>query len=78
LIDTLRDWGVKVVFGMPGDGINGIMAAVRTRKDADQALKFGESLAKGQPKPMKIATTVAENRLRELIWDMTACGRCAH
>src|ERR671915_471277 len=33
LIDTLNDWGVEVVFGMPGDGINGIMEALRTRED---------------------------------------------
>jgi pyruvate dehydrogenase (quinone)/pyruvate oxidase len=33
LVDTLRDWGVEVVFGFPGDGINGIMEALRTRRD---------------------------------------------
>jgi pyruvate dehydrogenase (quinone)/pyruvate oxidase len=33
LIDTLSDWGVDVVFGMPGDGINGIMETLRTRQD---------------------------------------------
>lgn len=32
LIETLCDWGVDVVFGMPGDGINGIMEALRTRE----------------------------------------------
>jgi pyruvate dehydrogenase (quinone) len=32
LIDTIRDWGVEVVFGMPGDGINAIMEALRTRQ----------------------------------------------
>ncbi|HET7340953.1 MAG TPA: thiamine pyrophosphate-dependent enzyme [Methylomirabilota bacterium] len=34
LIDTIHDWGVDVVFGLPGDGINGIMEALRTRKDS--------------------------------------------
>jgi pyruvate dehydrogenase (quinone)/pyruvate oxidase len=34
LIDTLHDWGVDVVFGLPGDGINGIMEALRKRRDA--------------------------------------------
>jgi pyruvate dehydrogenase (quinone) len=34
LIDTLREWGVEVVFGLPGDGINGIMEALRKRQDA--------------------------------------------
>jgi pyruvate dehydrogenase (quinone) len=33
LIDTIIDWGVEVVFGLPGDGINGIMEALRTRQD---------------------------------------------
>src|SRR5881275_2880282 len=33
LIDTLSDWGVEVVFGLPGDGINGIMEALRQRQD---------------------------------------------
>lgn len=32
LVDTLIDWGVEVVFGLPGDGINGIMEALRTRQ----------------------------------------------
>lgn len=34
LIDTLIAWDVKVVFGLPGDGINGIMEALRTRQDS--------------------------------------------
>src|ERR1700751_40617 len=33
LVEVLIDWGVDVVFGLPGDGINGIMEALRTRKD---------------------------------------------
>src|SRR6201988_1281864 len=33
LVDTLVDWGVEVVFGLPGDGINGIMEALRKRSD---------------------------------------------
>src|SRR5256714_7237978 len=33
LVQTLIDWGVEVVFGLPGDGINGIMEALRTHKD---------------------------------------------
>ncbi|HEY1250627.1 MAG TPA: thiamine pyrophosphate-dependent enzyme [Thermoanaerobaculia bacterium] len=33
LIETLLDWGVSVVFGLPGDGINGVMEALRTRQD---------------------------------------------
>ena len=33
LIDTIMDWGVDTVFGLPGDGINGIMEALRKRQD---------------------------------------------
>lgn len=33
LVESLQDWGVEVVFGLPGDGINGIMEALRTRQD---------------------------------------------
>jgi len=33
LIERLIDWGVRVVFGLPGDGINGIMEALRTRQE---------------------------------------------
>jgi pyruvate dehydrogenase (quinone) len=33
LVDRLIDWGVDTIFGLPGDGINGIMEALRKRKD---------------------------------------------
>ncbi len=33
LIESLQDWGVDTIFGLPGDGINGIMEALRTRRD---------------------------------------------
>lgn len=33
LIETIIDWGVDVIFGLPGDGINGIIEALRTRQD---------------------------------------------
>lgn len=33
LVDTLIDWGVEVVFGLPGDGINGIMEALRRKQE---------------------------------------------
>jgi pyruvate dehydrogenase (quinone) len=34
LIETIQDWGVDVIFGLPGDGINGIMESLRTRQEA--------------------------------------------
>jgi pyruvate dehydrogenase (quinone) len=33
LIETLIDWGVDTIFGIPGDGINGIMEALRKRQE---------------------------------------------
>jgi pyruvate dehydrogenase (quinone)/pyruvate oxidase len=33
LVETLLDWGVEVIFGLPGDGINGIMESLRTHED---------------------------------------------
>jgi len=33
LIETLIDWGVDTVFGLPGDGINGIMESLRKRRE---------------------------------------------
>ncbi len=32
LIESLIDWGVEVIFGLPGDGINGIMESLRTHQ----------------------------------------------
>ena len=33
LVDTLIDWGVDTIFGIPGDGINGVFEALRERQD---------------------------------------------
>jgi TPP-dependent trihydroxycyclohexane-1,2-dione (THcHDO) dehydratase len=33
LVEDIIDWGVDTVFGLPGDGINGIMEALRIRQD---------------------------------------------
>jgi pyruvate dehydrogenase (quinone)/pyruvate oxidase len=33
LVDVLQDWGMDTVFGLPGDGINGIMEALRKRQE---------------------------------------------
>lgn len=46
LVDALIDWGVEVIFGLPGDGINGIIEALRQRKE-DMA-DCRPSLARGR------------------------------
>jgi pyruvate dehydrogenase (quinone) len=33
LVETLMDWGVEVIFGLAGDGIDGVMEAIRKRQD---------------------------------------------
>ncbi|MGB0086464.1 MAG: thiamine pyrophosphate-dependent enzyme [Rhodomicrobiaceae bacterium] len=33
LVNTLLDWGVDTIFGIPGDGINGIIESLRRRQD---------------------------------------------
>ena len=33
LVESLVDWGVDTIFGLPGDGINGFMEALRKAKD---------------------------------------------
>jgi pyruvate dehydrogenase (quinone) len=33
LVDRLIEWGVDTIFGLPGDGVNGIFEALRQRQD---------------------------------------------
>src|SRR4051794_14550635 len=33
MVDTLINWGVDTIFGIPGDGINGLMESLRKEKD---------------------------------------------
>src|SRR5213592_4144343 len=33
LVEVLLEWGVEVVFGLPGDGINGIMESLRKQRE---------------------------------------------
>src|ERR1043166_5593163 len=39
VIDTVLEWGVDTFFGIPGDGINGLMEAIRERQ-AEKKLRF--------------------------------------
>ncbi|MFN3522537.1 MAG: thiamine pyrophosphate-dependent enzyme [Phenylobacterium sp.] len=34
LVETLIDWGVDTIFGIPGDGVNGIIESLRRKADA--------------------------------------------
>lgn len=39
LVERLIDWGVDTIFGLPGDGINGIFEALRTHADRIQFIQ---------------------------------------
>ena len=39
LIDRLVDWGIRTIFTFPGDGINGIFEALRTRSQKIQLIQ---------------------------------------
>jgi len=43
LIETLIKWGVDTVFGLPGDGINGVMEGLRKRQDQIRFVLGGAS-----------------------------------
>ena len=33
VVERLIDWGVDTIFGLPGDGVDGMFEALRTHKD---------------------------------------------
>src|SRR5438874_8413262 len=39
IIERLIGWGVDTIFGLPGDGINGLFEALRTHQDALQFIQ---------------------------------------
>src|SRR5204862_713116 len=47
LIENVIDWGVETVFGLPGDGINGIMEALRTHQEKVRFIQVRHEEAAG-------------------------------
>jgi pyruvate dehydrogenase (quinone) len=43
LLERLHQWGVRRIFGYPGDGINGIMAALGRRAEGPDDIEFIQS-----------------------------------
>jgi pyruvate dehydrogenase (quinone) len=41
LVERLIEWGIDTVFGLPGDGINGVMEALRTHEDRIRFIHVG-------------------------------------
>ncbi|HMB69502.1 MAG TPA: thiamine pyrophosphate-binding protein, partial [bacterium] len=40
LVERLRAWGVRRIYGYPGDGINGVLGALRRAEDAEDPIRF--------------------------------------
>src|ERR1700753_4067609 len=40
LINRLHQWGVRRIFGYPGDGINGIMGALERAEESETPIEF--------------------------------------
>ena len=43
LLKRLHAWGVRRIFGYPGDGINGVMGALNRLEDTEQRIEFVQS-----------------------------------
>src|SRR5882757_3168790 len=39
-IERLKLWGVRRIYGYPGDGINGVLGAMQRADKADQGIEF--------------------------------------
>ena len=49
LVETLLDGGVDTVFGLPGDGINGLVEALRIRQQRIRFIQARHEQAAGGP-----------------------------
>jgi pyruvate dehydrogenase (quinone) len=45
LVERLLEWGVDTVFGLPGDGVNGLFEALRTHRDQIRFVQVGHEEA---------------------------------
>ena len=53
LVETLISWGVDTIFGIPGDGINGVFEALRERQDEVSSSRYAmRKRAHSPPAPM--------------------------
>ena len=49
LVERLIDWRVDTVFGLPGDGINGLMEGFRRHQDKITFVLVPSSLSRSRP-----------------------------
>ena len=70
LVETLLDWGVDTIFGLPGDGINGIMESLRARQDKIRFIQVRHEEAAAFMACNSKASRPSEPRLHALV----GCG----
>ena len=71
LVETLIDWNVDVVFGIPGDTINGFIEVKRTRKDK---IKF--ILTRHEESAALMACAYAKYTGKNGVWYSDCGSRC--
>src|SRR5438045_1836688 len=88
MVEQLLDWGVDTIFGIPGDGINGIMEALRTHQHrksrANLALKARDRKGRGDARLWREGRSTqrgschsGEQRIIPLEWEQDLCATCA-
>jgi hypothetical protein len=75
LFERLADWGVDTIFGLPGDGINGINGIRLVNPDEppmpgkveyEQANGFVKAFLAGQPRKATIASPLFRDEITEM------------
>jgi pyruvate dehydrogenase (quinone) len=61
LVETLLEWGVDTVSGLPGDRINGVVEALRTPQEQIRLVRVRHEEAAA------FALTVGSDAVRELV-----------
>ena len=67
LVETIADWGVEVVFGLPGDGIDPLEPPYPPKITMGQAGRFASALARSGGERARLAWTVLSDRMRHLV-----------
>ena len=79
LIERLIDWSVDTIFGFPGDGVNDIFKALRTRQDQIKFVQVRHADIYAQPFPLPPASQLkqAGNIINAGSRVTILAGRCA-